>query len=607
MASNPQEFDSGLQNDVPSSNTGYLAFVEAVFCNVAGFFCLKRDIFVVQGWNGSQGRATKEWYHLQLDRSSPKLEPVCLCPIAKLLGECVHQDFFNEFEVENPASYEGQKDDVILFCRDLRETDSVNLFSVASAKNPHLVKSRKIVAYTGDDRGTGCWTCTADSGNSCVAAHRANVQQIQPVSYLPIAIPTWAAIDSDVELYPQPLPITKSPEIIPLSPSSRCACGILFDPAKPTVTKNCLLYSLTEPLVCSIQLQKCQKCNTRGNRYIGPDSRQLGIFNYNNRLLFAHDLLDEYTMEYTSSETPFVAWVHVVSRRYAKYAQGATFVDEGTFRKVWFDYARLVNFSNDMACPKCGPCPSDVIWDGITLGFNQKHLLPTLYPPTTLHPNSIERRCSYPKKQTLVLNKDCRKLLQSITTGPSLVHDDSTGNVEESEDSDASGAEEASLESAKQLKNILQRVQKIPELEQLLTAENTSLASLFTRYSGSAVILAKIDCPRPYRKFFQQISTSDSILQIVNRPALRLLQEFIANPRREVMENLLGIPCLYHVIQFEYAKGSLLPKELLGVLQWIAQRTMEVLDRLLNYPVPPEDPSANGADNGWEKVRHSIS
>ncbi|KAF8066848.1 hypothetical protein FPV67DRAFT_1562397 [Lyophyllum atratum] len=210
--------------------------------------------------------------------------------------------------------------------------------------------------------------------------------------------------DSDVELYPQPLPITKSPEIIPLSLSSQCACGILFDPAKPTVTKKCLLYSLTKPLVCSIQLQKCQKCNTPGNHYICPDSCELGIFNYNNQLFFAHDLLDEYTMEYTSSETPFVAWVHVVSWRYAK-----------NLRKVWFDYARLVNFSNDMACPECRPCPSDIIWDGITFAFNQKHLLPILYPPTTLHPDSIERCCSYPKNQTLVLNKDCRKLLQSIT------------------------------------------------------------------------------------------------------------------------------------------------------------------------------------------------
>ncbi|KAF8070241.1 hypothetical protein FPV67DRAFT_1448052 [Lyophyllum atratum] len=192
MASDPQEFDSGLQNDVPSSNAGYLAFVEAIFCNVTGFFCLKRDIFVVQRWNSSQGRATKEWYHLQLDRSSPILEPVCLCPTAKLVGECVHQDFFNEFEVENPATYEGQKDDVILFCRDLRETDSVNLFSVASAKNPHLVKSRKIVAYTGDDRGTGCWTCTADSGNSCAHIYRAKntFQQLLKVGFRGLVAPT---------------------------------------------------------------------------------------------------------------------------------------------------------------------------------------------------------------------------------------------------------------------------------------------------------------------------------------------------------------------------------------------------------------------------------
>jgi hypothetical protein len=39
-----------------------------------------------------------------------------------------------------------------------------------------------------------------------------------------------------------------------------------------------------------------------------------GVFNFNNRILFTHDLLDEYTSAYTSSETPFVGWVATVSR-----------------------------------------------------------------------------------------------------------------------------------------------------------------------------------------------------------------------------------------------------------------------------------------------------
>lgn len=341
---------------------------------------------------------------------------------------------------------------------------------------------------------------------SIAPTYQAQVKVLQPVSYLSIAVPAWAAIDTDIELYTLSSPITTGPELIPLRPSSKCVCGVKFDPAQPTLTKQCLLYSLTQPYICQIELQRCSSCTAIGHRYIGPDCRELGIFNYNNRLLFAHDLLDEYTMAYTSSETPFAAWVYVISRRYSSYNRGVAFVDEGTFQKVWFGYAALLHFENDMTCPKCGPSPADVIWDGITLGFNQKHLLPTLYPPTTLHPNSIERQCSYPKNQTLIFNKDCRKLLYNLATGASLIYDISTAKTLNGEESDGSDDEE-SLQSAKNLKDILHRIQKIPELEQLLKAENTSLACLFTKYSGAAVILAKMECPRPYRKFFQQVSS----------------------------------------------------------------------------------------------------
>ena len=88
---------------------------------------------------------------------------------------------------------------------------------------------------------------------------------------------------------------------------------------QPVVPTSCTIYNIMESYEATIELQVCSKCPPNRRRHVGPDCRTLGLFNYNNRILLTHDLLDDYTMAYTSSETPFVAWVGVVSRRYTRH------------------------------------------------------------------------------------------------------------------------------------------------------------------------------------------------------------------------------------------------------------------------------------------------
>lgn len=102
----------------------------------------------------------------------------------------------------------------------------------------------------------------------------------------------------------------------------------------------------------------------------------MGLFNWNNRLLFTHQLLDEYTIAFTSSETPFVAWVSVISQWYQSCNPTSTiFISKKIFHTAWFSYSSLLQLEGDMICPDCGPSPEAVIFDGVSLSFNRKHML----------------------------------------------------------------------------------------------------------------------------------------------------------------------------------------------------------------------------------------
>ena len=202
----------------------------------------------------------------------------------------------------------------------------------------------------------------------------------ESVSTLHRPPPIWARISSDPIWEPlpffniyQPLPLIR------MDGASSCSCTTprpVYNPFLPIFTRECIVYSVEGCVKTSIQLQKCPACK---HRYIGPDCRSYGLFNFNNRTLLTHQLLDDYTNQFTTSETPFIAWVTVTSRRYEDtQASGQLphipFINDCLFRAVWFSYIRLIRLESDMICPTCGPSPEAVIFDGVTLAFNKKNL-----------------------------------------------------------------------------------------------------------------------------------------------------------------------------------------------------------------------------------------
>jgi hypothetical protein len=263
-------------------------------------------------------------------------------------------------------------------------------------------------------------------------------------------------------------------------------------------------------------------CSSSQRRFIGPDGCNLGLFNYNNRILFTHELLNDYTCTYTSSETPFTAWVSVISRRYTS-RKSLRFVSEDIFRAVWFAFVKLQLFENDMQCLECGPHPADVIWDGVTLAFGRKHIESSLRPPTTCHEKSVVRVSQYESHQQLIPSSTTRNLLKKVVTGRSLLigpdelkskscvtsnegresvsGDD--GSV--CEDVDTPTTSRTAALGTKAAADLLSRIRAIPDVTEKMCKLSPALGTAFEENYGARTLLNNREAPPVYQRFFAQV------------------------------------------------------------------------------------------------------
>ena len=249
-----------------------------------------------------------------------------------------------------------------------------------------------------------------------------------------------------------------------------------------------------------IELKLCPSCPRTLHRFIGPETRDVGIFNFNNRILFTHDLLDEYTSAYTSSETPFVGWVATVSRRYMNHTSVRPFVTEKMFRNVWFSYVQLQHLETVLQCPTCGPMPQDTIWDGVTLAFSQKHLLPSLRPPTISHENSLRRdEVRYYSHLQWIPDSKLRKAIRKVIQGRSLVL------LSDDEDDEVDDSQPRTNMTEKGQRDLLDRIEAIPGVQNDMGKFDKSLEDVFGAYFGIQTLGAGIEPPAAYCRLFIQV------------------------------------------------------------------------------------------------------
>lgn len=379
----------------------------------------------------------------------------------------------------------------------------------------------------------------------------------------------------------------------------------MYSPTTTFVEFPCTIYTLTEAHESRIQLQRCPSCF---HRFIGPDARELHLFNFNNHILLTHELLDEYTSMYTTSETPFVAWVTVIARRYQRRHSPRPFLGEDLFRTIWFAYARLQHLEVEDECPVCGPIPNDTIWDGITLSFSQKHLLPSLHPPTLSSDKSVRREnVRYHAAQQLVTDSKLRKAVRKVIKGHSLVL----------RDSDDFGNEDGDV-SEKTANELLERINMIPDVCDQLSNLNRALGQLFITHFGISALSAGRTPLGVYQRLFVQVRhlvviislpnsapqmvAEESVLQMANRSALSWLANFLIEPTSSNASRLVGIPSLYEVLLYHEQKSERYPEDVLSVCKWIYARGQTVLNALTVNKVPPLDEEAKSS-NDWQKVR----
>ena len=153
------------------------------------------------------------------------------------------------------------------------------------------------------------------------------------------------------------------PDIFPLDNSSRCSCGNSDYAGVPVTTNPYVIYTPSTALQLEIQTVYCSDCsNTHGR--IGPDLGNYGVLNWNNKIGFAHQVLNQYTSHLTRSETPFNAFYGTIQDEYLSNESPVTFCVNEIFESAWLAFVRLQEIESNMQCSLCGPHPKIVIADG---------------------------------------------------------------------------------------------------------------------------------------------------------------------------------------------------------------------------------------------------
>ncbi|KAJ7590571.1 hypothetical protein C8J56DRAFT_1133967 [Mycena floridula] len=304
-----------------SENTGSFedacqAYAQGVQAHCAGFYQIGEGLCVAGAWDFKKQQGKAGWFHVSFRQVGPELLLNCRCSRCRAgASSCIHKWFLVEYRQEwfPEQEWEIITNKAVMITRE--QTDSENwhnVFSVGLEKEP----SRAIVTHNGKDDGGGRWTCSKTCADVASCPHIGKARAMLPrlvsgdpnaeegsglaymgfdvergkhqscaISHLPIRPPPWVALSSDLALYPYPKPVLSSPGLIRLDEYSACpyhAEKVFWDGTGEVTENPCVVYTIVGAFEATVQLVKCPICPGRRRRYIGPDPRDLGLFNFNN-------------------------------------------------------------------------------------------------------------------------------------------------------------------------------------------------------------------------------------------------------------------------------------------------------------------------------------
>ena len=226
------------------------------------------------------------------------------------------------------------------------------------------------------------------------------ISTTNPISYRQIPPPAWIRLPQDI-LKEKPFRLGVClPDLFSLNEISRCSCGSGQRGGSVDI-QEITIFTSTTAITKLIETEYCIDCRYTKGR-IGPDLNEHGLFNWNNRIAFSHELMNNYTSQFTTSSTPFFAFHQTIVNCYLSEESPVPFVTLHLFLSAYFAFRRLQDLEAKMECSICGSNPSIVIADGVSISF-PRHRVINLRPPTYTDKNQACTRISTAGKQTCFL------------------------------------------------------------------------------------------------------------------------------------------------------------------------------------------------------------
>ncbi|KAJ2968282.1 hypothetical protein NUW54_g13262 [Trametes sanguinea] len=357
-------------------------------------------------------------HHVSELGALPVIAPTPLPP-AVFLQTTPFRDVYIYSCVSSPGKYDSGKRVIVSYQRDGRWHCQSCRYSQSCKHIPHAMEHAALSGYVTDaeDGSVPVATESVDDteGALLVAIGGRDEQKYgRSISYQAVPAPRWCALPHEDTCSSPPPPNTTV--AFPLDALSRCSCGTtlqsLGSPLPASSVVEATLFGLTYRRAVLVEVIACPQCHHR-RRSIGPDLGTTGVFNWNNTILFTHELLNAYTNMFTASETPFSAFCLTIRRQYEDHTSGMQFCSEETFVRAWFAFVQVQNLQSSMACPTCGPSPSIVIADGVSLATHASKLTSRVRPPTFTDSSSerVESISTYKARGLpAITQKDVRTL-----------------------------------------------------------------------------------------------------------------------------------------------------------------------------------------------------
>ncbi|KAF8461833.1 hypothetical protein JB92DRAFT_3136976 [Gautieria morchelliformis] len=620
--------DEPVGSPVPADgeDRAWAVFVSAISNRGVGVYPVSPTLFLVQGWDPRHTKTMGRWYHLQRAYIGEEIAIACQCPLGP--SQCFHATWVRSMADPGPGPHGAHGavvpilslyvsnaltdrrptgPEVTLVLRDTSCVPHNNMFSV-SAGFAGGMKGRAVVTYQGDDTGSGAWECLSHPSNT-KCAHIARAQG--HLLSLPMRDRMGPAHARTSDAFAGPSPTTDprlppaDPNIQAAEPRGRHETSVSYQPV-PLPLWACLpeeAYNdsvsgprLTHPT--NMLLGTSPRCTWHPDASVSPRKEDIKCIPSTIYTLTGTipSVMEMSTPVLTHSPKHLLAagWVGI-RRRYQTRGSVKPFISDDLFRNAWFAYFHLQPWTSPKTCPICGPSPSTTIWDGITLAYSKKHLLPSLQPPTLITPEAPQRPSRrYESAQAPLKDKKMRQdlrgaICRQMSTVRHLETSDTDDGivVPEQPGLSMSGAQAAQPAAPVDpaLLDLAKRLQQVcPGLATLLEVA-TIPGPPGSRGPETQAIA----------QFLSQVAIDESVLQLVPPRAHLELGSFLAAPGAGSASLLTIVPAVSYLVSPWIQRNVPVPRAVLDALAWLLSGSREVWGRVLGRdtviaPVKPIEP-----------------